>query len=119
MSNLKDLVNSYFELQSKQKELESQLSELKETILNEMDEQKLETILTDEGIKAVRTKKETFKYLNEQKLVEWCEANNHQEYVQKRIITTKFNKNLKDQWSNNKTLLENYSRSESYSLSVK
>lgn len=116
---LEQLVTKYAEVQAQAKALEEQLKEMKTKILEEMNTDNISKVVTENGVSAQITTKETFKYTDEALMIAWCEKNGHKNLVKKSIVTTEMNKELKKGMSLTEALKPLYISNISYSLTVK
>jgi SMC interacting uncharacterized protein involved in chromosome segregation len=116
---LENLVDKCRQLQMQQEKLEEEVKALKSQISEQMAKEGLDKYVTPSGVLAQLSEKETFKYLDEAAMVAWCESNNHPEYVQKKIVTTELNKELKKGMSLTESLKPNFTRTVAQVLTVK
>lgn len=116
---LEELVNKCRELQLQSEKLEEELKALKSQISEQMTKEGLNKFVAPSGVSATLVEKETFKYLDEPAIVAWCEANGHPEYVQKKVVTTELNKELKKGMSLTEALKPTFTKTISYALTVK
>lgn len=116
---LENLVEKCLELQEQHEKLEEEIKTLKSQIRERMTTEGLYKFEASSGVSAQLVEKETFKYLDEPAIIAWCEANGHNAYIQKKVVTTELNKELKKGKSLTESLKPLYTKSVAYSLTIK
>jgi hypothetical protein len=116
---LENLVDKCRQLQMQQDKIEEELKAVKYQISEQMVKEGLDKYVTPSGVLAQLSEKETFKYLDEAAIVAWCESNGHPEYIQKKVLTTELNKELKKGMSLTESLKTNFTKTVSQVLTVK
>jgi hypothetical protein len=116
---LENLVDKCRQLQMQQDKIEEELKAVKSQISEQMVKEGLDKYVTPSGVLAQLSEKETFKYLDEAAIVAWCESNGHPEYIQKKVLTTELNKELKKGMSLTESLKTNFTKTVSQVLTVK
>lgn len=71
---MNEAVKKYVEIQAQEEQLKKEKDELKAQILKFFDENMVDTFVTEDGIKATKTNKTTFKYKNESDLIEYLDS---------------------------------------------
>lgn len=116
---LENLVDKCRELQEQSEKLEEEIKTLRSQITEQMTKEGLDKFVAPSGVSAQLIEKETFKYLDEPAIVAWCETNGHSAYIQKKVVTTELNKELKKGMSLTESLKPLYTKSVAYSLTIK
>jgi hypothetical protein len=116
---LENLVDKCRELQMQSEKIEEEIKNLKSQITEQMTKEGLYKYVTPSGVSAQIIEKETFKYLDEPAIIAWCEENGHYEYIQKKVVTTELNKELKKGMSLTEALKPTFTKTLSYSLTIK
>lgn len=92
------------------------MNSLKESIVKDMGS--TSEFTADDGTVAKLVDKVTYKYTNEDAMVNWCKANGHSDLVKEKIDTTSMNKELKKGGVLTESLNSLYNRTVSTSLTV-
>lgn len=112
-------IDNYNSLQTQIKELEEQLSTLKESIMTYMNDNNVTKLTSDNGVTASIVNKETFKYTDEHQLITTLKAMGLNQYIVEKINTSVMNKDLKASQSLNESLSSLYTKTSSQAFSVK
>lgn len=112
------LVNQYNELQAQAEDISTQMSTLKATIIEELDDI-TEYVTTDTHVTAKVVAKETFKYTDESAMIKWLKNNGYAQFVVEKVNTTPMNKELKKGLTLTESLKTMFTKTTSYSLTVK
>ena len=114
---LNENIKLYAELQEQMETIKVQLEELKATITDEMGSET--KVTTPDGITAQLIKKETFKYTDETAMISYLKSKGLNQFIIEKINTTPMNNELKKGMSLTEDLKPMYTKSTTYSFSVK
>lgn len=114
---LDENIKKYAELQEEIDRLTKEASSLKATILDEMG--LFSSVSTKEGYIASVSKRETIKYNDELGIIKYLEDNHLNEYITKKVDSTKLNKEIKKSTTLNESLKPMFTTTTTYALSVK
>lgn len=115
---LEEKILKLIELSHQENELENQILNLKESIMKEMDEQKLKTIETSKAT-ATKSIKTTYKYNDEEAIMKYLKENGYEKYLETKIRKTDLNKELAKNGLICEGLKSTFTKNETAELKIK
>lgn len=115
---INESIKKYFELQAQADAIKEEMAQLKDSIVNEMDAQGVNTYEVDD-LKAQVVSKDTFKYNDELGMITYLKNNGFEKFVVEKLDTTSLNKELKKGLSLSESLSGMYTKTTAPSLTIK
>ena len=115
---LKEAITEYLKVQEKLEQLGQREEELKEIILNQMENEKISSF-QDNEVEAKVTGNITFSYTDEQAIIKYLNNHGYKGFIKNTINKTALNKELKGGTQLTEALASYYQKKEGKKLSVK
>ena len=117
--DLNEKIDLLKEYQEKAEELKNKMDTLKAEIIENMEENYLVSVNTPSGYKASLVYKDNIKYSDEPAIIKYCEENNLNNYIIKKVNVTALNKDLKKSSTLHESLKSYYTVSKTKVLTIK
>lgn len=114
-----EMIKKYYDLQKLVEEYKTEMETLKGEIISDMESKDLNKTVTEEGITAQIVNKETFKYNDEIGMIKYLKEQGLNQFIQEKINTTLFNKELKKSGVLTESLNPMFTKTITKSFSVK